>query len=151
MSVPFDSLAAHSHSLAIAWILLLITVSIHVYDEARNGFLEIYNPTVLRIRRRFPLLPIPLFTFRGWIAQLLVSIAIAFLLTPLSVHLPAVFRPLAAIVAIAMILNGLSHLAGNVVGHTFRDVRIPRPMPGTYSSPPMIAAAIGVLVVLSHG
>jgi hypothetical protein len=134
--------------LALAWLLLIATVSVHVYDEARHGFLAIYNPTVARIRERFPLLRFPVFTYRRWMIQLIAAIAIAVLLTPLSVHLPEVFRPIAAVVAVAMILNGLSHLAGTIVGHTFRDIRIPRPMPGTYSSPAMIAAAIYVLFVL---
>ncbi len=138
-----------SHRLALAWLLLLATVSAHVYEEARHGFLAIYNPTVSRIRERFPLLRFPVFTYRRWMIQLIAAIAIAVLLTPLSIHLPGVFRPIAAITAVAMILNGLSHLAGTIVGHTFRDIRIPRPMPGTYSSPAMIAAAVYVLFVLS--
>lgn len=134
--------------LAIAWLLLMAAVSIHVYDEARNGFLAVYNPTAVRIRERFPLLPLPIFSYRRWKIQLIASIAIAISLTPLSVHLPAVFRPVAAFVAVAMILNGLSHLIGTVLGHTYRDIKIPRPMPGTYSSPTMILAALGVLAVL---
>jgi hypothetical protein len=139
-----------SHRLALAWLLLIATVSVHVYDEARHGFLAIYNPTVSRIRERFPLLRFPVFTYRRWMIQLVAAITIAVLLTPLSVHLPGVFRPIAAIAAIAMILNGLSHLGGTIVGHTFRDIQIPRPMPGTYSSPAMIVAAVYVLLVLSR-
>lgn len=136
--------------LAAAWLLLMAAVSVHVYDEARNGFLAIYNPTVSRLRDRFPMLPLPVFSYRRWKMQLIASIAVATLLTPLSVHLPAFFRPLAAFVAIAMILNGLSHIVGTIRGHTYRDIEIPRPMPGTYSSPPMIVAAISVLAVLVH-
>ena len=141
--------ALTEHRLALAWLLLVATVSVHVYDEARHGFLAIYNPTVSRIRERFPLLRFPVFTYRRWMIQLVAAIALAVLLTPLSVHLPQVFRPIAAIAAVAMILNGLSHLVGTMLGHTFRDIRIPRPMPGTWSSPAMIAAAVYLLFVLS--
>lgn len=139
-----------SHVVQISWFLLLVSVSVHVYDEARNGFLEIYNPTVSRLRARFPFLRFPVFSFRTWIIQLVSSIVVAVLLTPLSVHDPDLFRPIATIVAGAMILNGLSHLAGTLVGHTFRDIRISRPMPGTYSSPALIGAAIWVLIALNH-
>ena len=142
--------ALMNHQLTFAWLVLVATVAVHVFDEARNGFLAIYNPTVARIRERFPLLRLPIFTYRRWLMQLVVAMAIAVLLTPLSVHLPGVFRPIAATAAVAMILNGLSHLVGTMRGYTFRDIRIPRPMPGTYSSPAMIAAAAYVLFVLSN-
>jgi hypothetical protein len=136
------------HRLTLAWLLLVATVSIHVYDEARHGFLAIYNPTVLRIREHFPFLRFPTFTYRRWLMGLIAAIAIALLLTPLSVHQPALFQPIAAIAAVAMILNGVSHLAGTIAGHTFSDIPVLRPMAGTYSSPAMIAAAAYVLIVL---
>lgn len=138
-----------SHRLAIAWLVLVMAVSIHVFDEAKTGFLAVYNPTVSRIRAKFRWSWPPVFSTKVWLTRLAVAIAISFLLTPLAFHFPRTFRPLATLAAIAMLLNGVSHLAGTMLGHTFGDIRFQRPMPGTYSSPVLIAASIYLLFVVN--
>lgn len=151
MNLSAHSLAGDlvSYRLAIAWLMLVMAVSIHVFDEAKTGFLAVYNPTVSRIRTKFRWSWPPVFSTRVWLTRLVVAIAISFLLTPLAFHFPRTFRPLATLAAIAMLLNGVSHLAGTILGHTFSDIRFPRPMPGTYSSPILIAASIYVLSVVN--
>jgi len=44
-----------------------------------------------------------------------------------------------------MIANGLMHITGTILGRTVASVHFPRPMPGFYSSPFMIAASIYLL------
>jgi hypothetical protein len=136
-----------SRRLGISWLLLVTTVAAHIADEAMTGFLGIYNPTVLELRRNIPWIRLPTFTFRAWLSGLIVALVIAMLATPLAFRAPRSFRVVAVVCAVFMILNGLNHLLGTALGHTFSDIRFARPMPGTYSSPPMIAAAVYLLVV----
>ena len=130
----------------MAWLLLAGSVSLHVIDEALTGFLSIYNPTVLELHQRVRWLYPPTFTFEAWLAGLIIALGAAFLLTPLAFHFPRAFRPLAILCAVLMIINGCGHLVGTALGRTFSDIHFARPMPGTYSSPFMIAAAIYLLI-----
>lgn len=132
---------------AIAWVILVISVAIHVADEALSGFLRVYNPTVLELRHRVPWVRPPTFTFETWITGLIAAICVALLLTPLAFRAPRVFRPIAIVMAVLMLLNGCSHIAGTILGHTFNDIQFPRPMPGTYSSPVMITAAVYLIII----
>ena len=52
---------------AIAWLLMVTAVGVHVIDEALTGFLPFYNAQVLAMRARFGFFPAPTFTFRVWI------------------------------------------------------------------------------------
>ena len=45
--------------LGIAWIAIWAALALHVADEAANGFLFIYNPTVTALRERFGFWPMP--------------------------------------------------------------------------------------------
>jgi hypothetical protein len=59
-------------------------------------------------------------------------------------------RPVAYFLAIvAGILNALGHVTGTILGHTVPSVQFPRPMPGFYSSPFLLAAAVYLLYRLS--
>jgi hypothetical protein len=134
--------------LGLAWLLLSAAVATHVADEALTGFLSVYNPTVLALRQSLGWWPMPTFTYEGWLSGLVVGIVILFLLSPLAFRNARGFRPFAYVFAVLMILNGVGHTAGTIAGRTFESIRFPRPMPGFYSSPFLIAAAIYVLVAL---
>ena len=54
-----------------AWILLCLALALHVFDEARTGFLDVYNPTVLAMRERLGWWPMPTFSFGVWLAGLI--------------------------------------------------------------------------------
>jgi len=54
-----------------AWIVLSVSLALHVIDEAMRDFLSLYNPTVLAIRERFPFFPLPVFTFQIWLSGLI--------------------------------------------------------------------------------
>lgn len=53
-------------------------------------------------------------------------------------------------VALFVIANGLNHTVGTILGTTVASVHFPRPMPGFYSSPVLIAASIYVLLKLRN-
>jgi hypothetical protein len=73
-----------AHRFGVAWVLLCIALALHVVDEAATDFLSVYNPTVQAIRKRFPFLPLPVFSFRVWLIGLCVAILLAFGLSPLA-------------------------------------------------------------------
>ena len=56
------------------WVALTLALAVHVADEAATDFLSVYNPTVESIRRRFPFLPLPVFTFDVWLAGLIAAV-----------------------------------------------------------------------------
>ena len=134
--------------LGAAWLGLCASVAVHVCDEAVTGFLSIYNPTVLEARRHWPWFPMPTFTFRVWLVGLIVGVIAAALLTPLVQNNGRGSRALAWIFAVLMILNALGHIAGTITGHTFADIPVPRPAPGFYSSPLLLAASAWLMVSL---
>ncbi len=118
----------------IAWLALTGALALHIADEARNGFLDLYNPTVLAIRERHPWLPIPTFTFPVWIALLILAV-IGCLVLSRWVHRDLRWTTYAAYpFAILMLANGLMHLAFSIYKKTW--------MPGAYTSPLLLAASL---------
>lgn len=65
-----------------AWMGLTFAIGLHVLDEALHNFLSVYNPTVLKIKSLYPWLPLPVFTFEGWLAPLCLGIFVLLLLSP---------------------------------------------------------------------
>jgi hypothetical protein len=65
----------------LAWLLCCLALAVHVLDEALTDFLSVYNPTVRAIRQRFPFLPLPTFSFRVWLAGLILATALLLCLT----------------------------------------------------------------------
>ncbi len=122
----------------LAWLALCVAFAIHVTDEALTDFLSAYNPAVQAIRARFPLLPLPTFTFRGWLTGLVLAIVGLATLTPFAYRGAGWMRPVADAFGIVMAGNGLLHLAGSVY--------MRKAMPGVYSAPLLLAAAVYLLV-----
>ena len=122
----------------IAWVAFALAAAVHVWDEAKHNFLATYNPSVRAIRSRLPFLPLPTFTFRVWLGLLIAGIIVLLSLSPLafggSYWLRLVSRPLAIVVGV---LNAALHLGSSVY---FR-----RWMPGVYSSPLLLVAAVYLL------
>ena len=143
------SLAAVPHAqLFWAWIALCVALALHVIDEAATGFLSVYNPTVMALRQRWPWLPLPVYTIRGWLAGL---VAVNVLLLCLSIFVlrgARWMRPIGYVFSAVMFANGLVHIGGTVRGRTVASLRFPRPMPGFYSSPFVILAALYLLCEL---
>lgn len=123
---------------AWAWVALCLALALHVVDEALNDFLSLYNPMAGRIRAALPWLPIPVFTFTGWITGLVVAIVLLLSLTPLALRGASWMRPLSYVFAAFMILNATLHTVGSLY--------YGRPIAGVYSSPVLLIAAIALLV-----
>lgn len=136
-------------ALGWAWVLMWISLAIHVADEALTGFLSVYNPTVLAMRARLGFWPMPTFTFLEWLISLAAGILLLALLSPFAFQNARWLRPIFYFVAIVTgILNALGHTVGTVLGHTVSTVQFQRPAPGFYSSPLLLIVSIYALVQL---
>ena len=122
----------------VAWLALCVALAIHVADEALTDFLAVYNPAVRAIRARFPFLPLPTFTFRVWLTGLVLAVVVLASLTPFAFWGAGWMQPIAYAFGIVMVGNGLLHLAGSVY--------LRKAMPGVYSAPLLVAAAVYLLV-----
>jgi hypothetical protein len=128
-----------------AWLLLCLALCAHVTDEALTGFLPIYNATVLALRARHSWYPMPMFGYREWLFGLVVANVVLLLLTPLAYRNARYLRPFAYLFAVVMFLNGMGHTLATVFGRTSSSVPIPRPAPGFYSSPFLLAGSVFLL------
>jgi hypothetical protein len=121
---------------------------VHVTDEALTGFLSVYNPTVLALRAKLGFWPMPTFEFRDWLTGLILAVIVLLALSPVVFGGSRSIRPFFYFFAVLMLFNGLGHTAGTIFGQTVSSIRFPRPMPGFYSSPLLLAAAIYALIQL---
>ena len=133
---------APTERLGIAWVLLGLATGLHVFDEASTNFLGVYNPTVMALREKLGYWPMPTFTFETWLTGLIVGVVVMLSLSPLVFHGARWIRPLFYFLAIVMVLNACGHTLGTIFGRTLSGIRFPRPMPGFYSSPFLLAAAV---------
>jgi len=101
----------------------------------------VYNPAVRAIRARFPFLPLPIFTFRVWLTGLVLAVLVLASLTPFAFRGVAWIRPVAYAYGIVMVGNGLLHLVGSLY--------LRKAMPGVYSAPVILAAAVYLLASMS--
>jgi hypothetical protein len=131
-----------------AWLLLCLSLLVHVVDEAATGFLRVYNPTVEALRAELGWWPMPTFTFGPWLGGLLVLCFVLFVLSLWVVRGSRVMRGIAYVFAVIMLLNGLAHTAVTILGRTVASVTVPRPAPGFWSSPLLLFASIYMLVQL---
>jgi len=131
-----------------AWIALCLALALHVADEASTGFLSVYNPTVMVLRKDRPWLPFPVFTFGVWLAGLVVANVLLLYLSVFVLRGARWMRPIGYGFAFIMLANGLRHVLGTISGRTVASIRFPRPMPGFYSSPFLLLASAYLLCEL---
>lgn len=117
-------------------MILCLSLALHVFDEARHDFLSLYNPTVRSIREQFGV-PLPIFNYETWIVGLIFAVALLFCLTPFAFRREKWMVGLSYFLGVTMSLNGLGHLVGSYYLATL--------VPGAYSSPILLAAAIYLL------
>lgn len=139
-----------TRKLGMGWVALCLALALHVTDEALTGFLSVYNPTVLAIRERVPWAPLPVFEFRVWLAGLIALVILLLSLSPFAFRGAPWIRPIAYALAVIMLANGVGYSMGTVFGRSVGSVRFPRPMPGFYSSPFLLAASLYLLFQLRH-
>jgi hypothetical protein len=130
------------------WLALCGAFALHIADEALTGFLNVYNPTVMAMEQRWGWFPMPTFQFREWLIGLMVACAILLCLAPAAFRGATWLRPVAWIYAVIMLLNGLGHTLFTILGRTVSTVTFPRPAPGFYSSPFLLAAAFWMILRL---
>jgi hypothetical protein len=118
-----------------AWFALSLAFALHTFDEAKTGFLTVYNPTMTILRQRWDWFPMPTLEFHRWLLSQMVVCGILLCLTPVAARGMRGLRPLAWVFAVIMFLNSLSHTLFSILGHTVSTVTFSRPAPGFYSSP----------------
>ena len=121
-----------------AWLAFAGVLGLHILDEAIHDFLSIYNPTAQAIRMRMPFVPLPTFTFASWLAGLLTGVGLLLCLSPIAFRRKRWIRVAASPLAIVVgAFNASLHMLGSVYFHRW--------MPGVYSSPLLLAAALFLL------
>lgn len=122
----------------VAWVNLALALALHVLDEALHGFLSYWNPAALAIRERLSFAGPPTFSFEVWLLGLIIGVIILLSLSPLAFRRARPVRPLAVALSILMVLNAGTHFAWSLARSEV--------VPGTYSSPILLAAALLLLV-----
>jgi hypothetical protein len=122
----------------VAWVILALALGLHVLDEALHGFLSYWNPAALAIRERLSFVVPPTFSFEVWLIGLIVGVIVLLALSPFAFRRTRWMRPLALALSVIMILNAGTHFAWSLVRGEV--------VPGTYSSPVLLAAATLLLV-----
>ena len=125
---------------AVAWIMLCLALAVHIADEAFTDFLSVYNPAVNAIRRSFPWLLLPTFTFEVWLGALIVAIIVLSSLTVFVLRGSQIMVVLSYVFGTLMLLNGLLHIGATL--------EMQRPMPGVYSAPLLIAASVYLILTV---
>jgi hypothetical protein len=136
----------HLNRVQTAWLSLVAALALHVIDEAVTGFLDVYNPTVRALGEGLGWFPMPEFRFDVWATGLAALVLGLALVTPLIDRGSRAVRMATVVFAALMVLNGGAHVAGTIAGRTVATVQFERPMPGSWSSPLLIGAAVFYLV-----
>jgi hypothetical protein len=119
---------------ARAWLVLVCVLGLHVLDEAATGFLDFYNPLVLRIRSQVSWFPMPTFTFGNWLTGLIMATPLLALLTPVIRRGSLGARLASYAFSALMFLNGLGHLVGSLYFQQW--------LPGATSAPLLLIASV---------
>ncbi len=133
---------ADNVALTRAWGAMAWAVLLHVLDEAWNNFLVVYNPTASALTGRYPWLPLPVFRFEYWLGGLLLAVAALFALKRVARRGSRGIVIAARVLAVAMAVNGIGHIALTIAGKTPTGLAFARPMPGFWSSPVLLAASV---------
>ena len=127
---------------ARAWVCLACALALHVADEAITGFLPVWNATMTGLREVLPWAPLPIFPKELWLGGLVFAVVAMLAATPAMARGARWTRRLAWFLGVLMVANVFGHTLGTLFGRTIESVRFARPMPGFYSSPVLLAAAI---------
>ena len=91
----------------------------------------------LAIRQRAPFIPFSTFSFELWLRGLIISVIILFSLSSFAFRERGWIVLLAYFLGIVMVINAFSHFTGTIY--------LGKAMPGVYSSPFLLAAALYLL------
>lgn len=115
----------------------MLAFALHVVDEAVNDFLPLYNSVVGGWREASPWVPLPIFTFSGWLTLLIIVLIVLASLTPLFFAGSRSVRPIAWFFGVLMVANAVAHFGMSIYMGAFA--------PGVYSSPIVLIAALVLL------
>ncbi|HXM93440.1 MAG TPA: hypothetical protein VOA64_04175 [Candidatus Dormibacteraeota bacterium] len=90
----------------------------------------------------------PTFEYHEWLIGLIFANLVLLLLTPFAFRNTRWLRPVAYAFAFIMLMNAFGHTLATLLGQTVSSVHFPRPAPGFYSSPLLLAGAIYLFVCL---
>ncbi|HEX6283551.1 MAG TPA: HXXEE domain-containing protein [Pyrinomonadaceae bacterium] len=124
-----------------AWMGMCGALAIHIVDETVTDFLTFQNASVLALRKDYPFLPIPMFSFEVWLSLLIFALIA---LTAVSYFVWKgrwAMRPISYVFAAFMIINGLLHIAVSIYLTNW--------ISGVYSSPLLLVAG-AVLIFYTH-
>jgi hypothetical protein len=125
-----------------AWVGLTAALALHVWDEASHDFLALYNPIALRIRQAAPFLPIPVFSFRVWLAGLVGAIVLLLGLSVFVFKGASWTRGASYAFGGMMLVNGCSHILGSIYTS--------RLLAGTYSAPFLVLASLALMIAAAR-
>ena len=149
-SMKLASPALSASGFGSAWFALCVAFALHILDETSTGFLAVYNPTVTILHERWNWFPMPRVELEEFLISHIVVCGLLFWLTPVASRGMTGLRPVAWAYAVIMFLNGLGHTIGTILGHTVAAVTFPRPAPGFYSSPFLLAASLWLMFRLQR-
>jgi len=132
-----------SHTNERAWVVMITMVWIHVCEEALTGFLPFYNRVVETLQGQVGFFPMPTFSFGPWLGGLLLAVALCYALTPLVARGGRTIRAVTTVLGVLMVGNALGHLVGSAY--------LGRVLPGMWTSPLLLIAAIYVVVRGTRG
>jgi ABC-type antimicrobial peptide transport system permease subunit len=121
----------------VAWLILVSMIGLHVFDEAMTGFVPFFNQFITDLREPFGYFPAPTFSFGPWLSGLTIGIILLYGLTPLVARGGKVIRVFTIVLGVLMALNGLGHLLGSIF--------LGKVLPGMWSSPFLLLAAVFVV------
>jgi hypothetical protein len=122
----------------ITWVSLALAIALHVADEALSGFLPFYNSLVQSLQESYSWIPLPTFTFTEWISGLSIGVLTLLGLSPLVFSGSRILRPVAYFLGVLMVANALGHIVASFYWGKL--------LPGVYSSPILLLAALALLV-----
>ncbi len=128
-----------------AWLLLAISLTLHIWDEKIHDFIGYYNATVLALYGHLSWFPRIDMGFRTWLAVVVPVNVILFALTPLAFRNVCWLRPVAYVFAALCLSSGLGHMLLTLRGSASPSVVIEGVSPGFYSSPLLCASACYLL------
>ena len=128
-------------NLGIPWLLLCLSMTANILDDALNDFLGYYNATVLTLYGHFSWFPRMDLSFREWLVGVIVADAALLLLTPFAFSNSRFLRPIAYIFSTIMLLIGSGSILVSMLGQTVPSVHFTGGAPGVYTSPLLLAAS----------
>jgi len=121
-----------------AWLLMISVLGIHAFEESMTGFLPFYTQSVMTLRERLGFFPAPIFSYRVWFGGLITIIILCYFLTLFVARGGKVIRTVTTVFGVLMVGNALIHLVGSVYSG--------RVIPGMWSSPFILAAALFLII-----